>query len=128
MLRAANRSCHHLEIHTNPFSAKVEELRHTPVAALHVRESWSSLQIRLQADVTIIIGAGKANAWVAPPERSRLAHGIDYRPGKPTPSPLTYDQTPDPEAYAILRLKIRVMDLLHLDVHSDCQAQLIMGR
>lgn len=62
VLRAADRSRCRLEIHTNLYSAKVDGLRHTPVAALHVWESGSSLQIRLLADVTITTGADAAAA------------------------------------------------------------------
>lgn len=123
VLRAADRSRQCLEIHTNLFSAKFEELRHAPVAALHVWDSGSSLQIRLQADVTIITGAETANAWSAVPERSRLAYSSDHRPGKPIPSALAYEQTPDSQAFAILRLDVCVMDLLHLGIQHHRRAQ-----
>lgn len=114
VLRAADRSRQHLEIHTNLFSAKVEELRQTPVAALHVWDSGSSLQIRLLADVTIITGADAAAAWSAVPDRSRRAYSSDHRPGKPIASALDYEQTPDPQAFAVLRMELRQMELLHL--------------
>lgn len=114
VLRAADRSHQRLEIHTNLFSAKVEELRHTPVAALHIWDSGSSLQIRLLANVTIITGANAAAAWSAVPDRSRRAYSSDHRPGKPIASALDYEQTPDPQAFAVLRMELRQMELLHL--------------
>jgi pyridoxamine 5'-phosphate oxidase len=111
-----------MEIHTNLYSAKVDELRHTPVAALHVWDNGSSLQIRLLADVTITSGADAAAAWSAVPDRSRRAYSSDHRPGKSIASSLAYEQTPDPQAFAILSLELRQMDLLHLGVQHHRRA------
>ncbi len=122
VLRAADRSRCRLEIHTNLFSAKVDELRHTPVAALHVWDSGSSLQIRLLADVIITSGADAVAAWSAVPDRSRRAYSSDHRPGKPIASALAYEQTPDLQAFAILSLELRQMDLLHLGVQHHRRA------
>lgn len=123
VLRAADRSHWRLEIHTNLFSAKVEELQHTPIAALHVWGSASSVQIRLQADVTIITGAETADAWAAVSDRSRAAYSSDHRPGHPIPSALAYEQTSNPQAFAVLHLDLRVMDPLHLGTQHHRRAQ-----
>ena len=56
VLRAADQSAGRLELHTNLHSAKIADLRATPVAALHVWDNGSRLQIRLEADVAIATG------------------------------------------------------------------------
>ena len=122
VLRTADRSSRRLEIHTNLYSAKVDELRHMPVAALHVWDSGSSLQMRLLADVTITSGADAAAAWSAVPERSRRAYSSDHRPGRPIASALDYEHKPDLQAFAILSLELRQMDLLHLGVQHHRRA------
>ena len=114
VLRAADRSNSRLEIHTNSFSPKIADLIATPVAALHIWDSGSRLQVRLHADVEIARGAQVANIWSAVPERSRMAYSRSQLPGQPIPSALAYEPQPDPEAFAVLYLTIRVMDLLHL--------------
>jgi pyridoxine/pyridoxamine 5'-phosphate oxidase len=114
VLRAADRLNGRLEIHTNSYSAKIADLTATPVAALHIWDTRSSLQIRLQADVTIAQGAQVASAWSAVPERSRMAYSCNQLPGQPIATALAYEPQPDPAAFAVLHLDIRVMDLLHL--------------
>lgn len=122
VLRGADRSHYRLTIYTNLYSAKVVDLRRTPVAALHVWDIGSSLQIRLLADVTIITGVDAAAAWSALPERSLRAYCSDHPPGKPIDSALAYEQTPDPQAFAILRLEVQQMELLHLGIQHHRRA------
>ena len=114
VLRRADRTSARLEIHTNLFSPKVAELKATPVAALHVWDSGSRLQIRLQADVDIAHGDDVADAWSRVPEPSRTAYSRSAVPGSLIPQSLAYQSTPDAAAFAVVNLHIRSMDLLHL--------------
>jgi hypothetical protein len=113
VLASAWRSTH------QPVFSKGRGTAPPPIAALHVWDSGSRLQIRLQADVTIITGADTAEAWSAVPDRSRLAYSSDHRPGQPIPSALAYEQTPDPQVFAVLHLNVRVMGPLR---HSSAPA------
>ena len=117
VLRAVDRSCSRLEIHTNLYSPKIADLMTTPIAALHVWDSRSRLQIRLQADVVITHGAQVASIWSAVPESSRTAYTRSSVPGQTIAAALAYESTPDPAAFAVVHLDIRVMDLLHLGTH-----------
>jgi pyridoxine/pyridoxamine 5'-phosphate oxidase len=83
VLRAANKTPGTLDIHTDLGSAKVEDLRVTPFAALHVWDSSAHLQLRLEAQVTILTGQDVASIWDGVPAASRLSYGIT-----PPPSPL----------------------------------------
>lgn len=94
-------------------SPKVSDLRATPVAALHVWDASSRLQIRLHADAEVTGGDEVAQTWLAVPDASRTAYGVST-PGIDIPSDMAYDPTPDPTAFAVVRLSVRVMDLLHL--------------
>lgn len=114
VLRAADRLNGRLEIHTNAYSPKMADLMATPVAALHVWDSGSHLQIRLQADVMISQGTEVAKTWDGVPERSRAAYSRSSVPGQAIPTALAYASDPDPSAFAVLHLNIRSMDLLHL--------------
>ena len=117
VLRAADRFASRLEIHTNLYSPKIADLMATPIAALHVWDSRSRLQIRLQADVVITHGAQIASIWSAMPELSRMAYSRDAVPGQTIGAALAYRSTPDPAAYAVLHLDLHTMDLLHLGTH-----------
>lgn len=114
VLRKADRTSGRLEIHTNLFSPKVAELRATPVAALHVWDSGSRLQIRVQADAVIASGDDVAETWSRVPERSRTAYSRSSVPGSLIPEATACEPAPDAAAFAVVHLHIRLMDLLHL--------------
>ena len=114
VLRAADKSLGRLEIHTNLHSSKVADLMAMPVAALHVWDERSRLQIRVAAEVEIASGAAVAHIWARVSERSRTAYGSSHIPGHPIPSALAYDNEPDPSVFGVLHLSIRSLELLHL--------------
>ena len=114
VLRAADKSLGRLEIHTNLHSSKIADLMAKPVAALHVWDSGSWLQIRLQVDVKVASGTDVADTWARVPERSRTAYSSSRAPGHPIPAALAYDHAPDPAVFAVLQLDIQTLDLLHL--------------
>ncbi len=113
VLRGVDKTAGRLEIHTNWRSAKITDIQARPVAALHVWDSGQKLQIRLQTDVDVITGQQAAVAWSKVPEGSRTAYSVQA-PGTPITHALAYDRLPDPEAFTILSLRIRSMDILHL--------------
>ena len=86
----------------------------TPVAALHVCDSGSRLQIRMQADAVIAHGDDVAETWSRVPEQSRSAYSRSCVPGSPIPDVMAHEPIPDAAAFAVVRLDIRLMDLLHL--------------
>lgn len=114
VLRAVDRASSRLEIHTHLHSPKIADLKTKPVAAVHVWDPGSRLQIRLQADVEILQGAQVASTWSAVPERSRVAYSRSPLPGQAIAKALDYAPQPDVAVFAVLRLNIQTMDLLHL--------------
>jgi pyridoxamine 5'-phosphate oxidase len=56
VLRAADKAAGTLDIHTDLRSAKVADLRATPFAALHVWDAAAHLQLRLEAQFTLLTG------------------------------------------------------------------------
>lgn len=114
VLRAADKAACSLDIHTDLHSAKVTELRATPFAALHIWDSTAHLQLRAEAEVTILTGADVADIWARVPAPSRLAYGSTPAPGHPVAQALAYTKHPDPACFAVLRLHVVAMDVLHL--------------
>lgn len=114
VLRAADASAATLDLHTDLHSAKVEELRSRPLAALHVWDAAAHLQIRLEAEVAILSGADLTAIWARVPAPSRMAYGSTPAPGQPIAEALAYAKTPDPGAFALLRLSVRAIDAVHL--------------
>ena len=114
VLRAADKLQARLEIHTNLHSSKIADLMARPVAALHVWDNGSRLQIRAEAEVEIASGAAVADTWARVPDRSRTAYSSSHKPGHPIASALAYDNEPDPSVFAVLHLNIRSLELLHL--------------
>jgi pyridoxamine 5'-phosphate oxidase len=118
VLRAADPEAGTLTLYTDRHSAKVAELRANPLAALHVWDAAAHLQIRIEAEVTIDTQtepeADIASLWARIPGPSRYAYSSTATPGRPIPEALAYTKTPDPAAFARLRLTVRAIDALHL--------------
>lgn len=114
VLRAADKATGTLDIHTDLRSAKVADLRTTPFAALHVWDSSAHLQLRLEAQVTLLTGQDVAAIWDAVPAVPRLSYGSDPAPGQPIARALDYTKAADPASFAVLRLEILTVDALHL--------------
>lgn len=114
VLRQADPTAATLQIHTNAHSPKVNELLAKPVAALHVWDARARLQMRLQASASLASGEAVATLWAQVPAGSRAAYSSTARPGEPLQDALAYVQTPDPETFTVITLRIDRMDILHL--------------
>lgn len=114
VLRAADKSAGTLDIHTDLRSAKVEELRATPFAALHVWDTSAHLQIRVEAHVRILCGEDVAEIWKTVPAPSRLSYGCTPAPGQPIEEALDYKKAEDAGSFVVLRLEVNTVDALHL--------------
>lgn len=114
VLRAADRAAGTLDIHTDIESAKVQDLRASPFAALHVWDAAAHLQIRLEAEVSLLTGPAVSAIWASVPDASRQSYGSTPAPGQPIPQALDYAKSPDPACFAVLRLRVLTLDALHL--------------
>lgn len=114
VLRGLDLASALIDIHTDLRSAKVADLRANPQAALHVWDSGAHLQIRLDTHATILSGAEVARDWARVPEGSRSAYGARPAPGQPVAHALGYEARPDAGCFAVLRLQVEAMDILHL--------------
>lgn len=114
VLRGADKLAGTLDIHTDLRSAKVGELRTTPFAALHVWDTSAHLQLRLAVLVTILTGQDVASIWAGVPAASRLSYGSSPAPGQPIEQALNYKRAADPACFVVLRLKVQMIDALHL--------------
>lgn len=114
VLRAADRTTATLDIHTDLRSAKVAALRHTPTAQTLVWDPRARLQIRATGTAIILTGEDAAPLWARVPEASRPAYGATPPPGTPIPEALAYTHTDGAAAFAVIRLTLTTLDLLHL--------------
>ena len=114
VLRAADAALATLEVHTDKFSDKIVGLRDFPMAAIHVWDAKLRLQIRAQAEVFIISGVDADAAWASVPDPAREAYGTRPAPGTGIADALAYEKPGDRAAFAILHLRLRSLDLLHL--------------
>jgi pyridoxine/pyridoxamine 5'-phosphate oxidase len=114
VLRAATKQTGSLEVHTDIRSTKVIELISAPFGSLHVWDTTAHLQVRLEANVTILRGEEVAEIWARVPELSRSSYGSTPAPGQPIPEALAYKKAPDPASFAVLQLSVHTIDVLHL--------------
>jgi hypothetical protein len=114
VLRAADRASGAVQVHTDTGSAKVAELRKTPLAALHVWDHTAHLQIRLRGTVDIGTGDQVAHLWSRVPDGSRASYGVTPAPGTPIPASDAYQRIPDAGRFAVLTMSIAQIDVVHL--------------
>ncbi len=114
VLRAADKAAGTLDIHTDLRSAKVGDLRVTPFAAVHVWDATAHLQLRLEAQVTLLTGPDVAAIWASVPAVSRLSYGSTPAPGLPIAQALDYTKAADAGSFVVLRFRVETIDAVHL--------------
>lgn len=113
-LRGASQSRAQLEIHTDTQTAKVDALRHNPLAAFHFWIPRADLQIRATGRVTIETGITVEDKWKQVPEASRVSYGTEPAPGTPIPHVHAYQKPPRRDRFAVLTSDLVEIDLVHL--------------
>ena len=114
VLRSADRKAGRVAVYTDLFSDKIRSLRAQPRAALHIWDPKEDLQIRLQAEVTIISGPDTRLLWDQTPDHAQQSYGVIPPPGTPIENALAYGKTPDPDSFAVLDCTITAIDAVHL--------------
>lgn len=115
VLRRCDPQAGTLDIYTDLHAAKVAELGATPVAALHVWDRPAHLQIRLAAEAALLTGAQAAAIWAQVPDPVRSGFGSVPPTGQPIAAALDYAKDPGSGAFAVVRLRVQSMDILHLN-------------
>lgn len=119
ILRAADRSAATVDVHTDARSAKVAALRAEPRAAAVIWDPATQLQLRLSGEIAILAGAAVAEDWNRVPRAARVSYGNDPPPGEPIAGPGDYVSGDGAGVFAVLRLSVAWIDVLHLgDTHT----------
>lgn len=114
VLRNADGAAGTCEIHTERDSGKARSIAHTPRAALHVWEPGRALQLRLVGIAELVEGSDRQAAWAAVPLESRNNYGAAPPTGTPIGSSLDYRKLARAEDFALLRITLTEIDVLHL--------------
>lgn len=114
VLRAANSAEWQVEVYTESDSAKVEELTASPYAAIHIWNTASRLQVRMDATAKLIQGKEAREVWESLPLASQLTCGKTPPTGTVIKDSLAYEIEVNPDKFTIVRLAIDRMDVLHL--------------
>jgi hypothetical protein len=114
VLRAAEPEAGTIDIHTDLRSAKVAALRARPQAEALVWDRRARLQVRLSGEVAILTGEGAAALWARVPMAARPVYGADPPPGTPIAGALAYASGDGTAAFAVLRLTLGRIEVLHL--------------
>ena len=114
VLRSADQKQQCVSVHTDLYSTKIASLRATPRAALHIWDASTDLQIRLQAEVTILSGPETRPLWDRIPDHAQQSYGVTPPPGTPIKSALDYRKEPDPTSFAVLDCRLVTVDAVHL--------------
>ncbi len=118
VLRDVDPKTRSLELYTDLQSDKITSLRNNPKAAIHLWDADLALQIRVQADVTILTGDAVMDRWNAVPDHSKNSYGITPAPGQPIPESTAYTKKPDPAVFAVLSCQATHIDAVYLgDIH-----------
>lgn len=110
-----------VEMHTDRLSEKVQELEANPVAAIHIWDPQSELQLRLIADVSMV--TGDPDLWSRVPDLSRGNYGVEPAPGTPIAAGEAFSRVPHPDRLTVLRARLTSMDLVYLGEPVHLRAQ-----
>ena len=113
-LRRATRTEAFVDVHTDIVTPKVEALKATPHAALHIWLPKAKLQIRMTTSVEIVTGDAVADDWAQIPSNSRVSYGTQPLPGTAIGEMYDYEKPPLRERFAVLRCWIDHIDLVEL--------------
>lgn len=114
VLRDAEPKAGIVAIYTDLYSSKIKSLQANPHAEILLWDAVMRLQIRLEADVTILTGAKAATLWDAIPDHSRDSYGVTPAPGTVIPGDTAYVKAPDPASFAVLTCRITHIDAVSL--------------
>ncbi len=114
VLRSADRASAMVSVHTDLYSDKIASLRAVPRTALHIWDPKQDLQIRLQAEVTILSGDATRALWDKIPDHAQQSYGVAPPPGTPIAQGLDYVKKPDPATFASLECRMTLIDAVHL--------------
>ncbi|WP_447553557.1 pyridoxamine 5'-phosphate oxidase family protein [Vreelandella sp. EE22] len=114
VLREADKQAATLATYTDIHSDKIGALRAHPAAALHIWHAEQKLQLRIEANVTILSGDEVSERWQRIPEHARTAYSCGPAPGEPIADSLAYTKTPAQSAFAVLWLEVQAIEALHL--------------
>lgn len=114
VLRAANKAAGTLHIYTDLNAAKVRDVLATPFAAVHIWDASAHLQLRIDAQVSILEGPQVAAIWEGMAAPSRLSYGCTPLTGQAISGALDYEKTSDEAAFVVLQLEVTTIDALHL--------------
>lgn len=113
-----------LRIHTDRRSAKVAAIEADPRVALHAWDSVGRVQLRLAAVAQVHADDAVARqVWQAMPQAARRDYAAALPPGTPVPAPPAAPAAATPENFAVLLLRLRVLDLLWLGTPHHVRAQ-----
>jgi len=114
ILRGADRRAGSVDVHTDVTSVKIREIAHFPQASLHLWSARQRLQLRMRGKIAVLQGDQAREHWARVPDGSRSNYGVTPAPGTPIPASDAYRRAPDPEKFAVLKLVLAEMDVVHL--------------
>lgn len=114
VLRAADKESATLKVYSDRNADKVDQVLAMPHAAIHIWDNVAHLQLRLLCEVTVQTGQAVRGIWDQLSAHARACYGFQPFSGTAVPDGIAYEKWPDPDAFAVLRLKIREMEALHL--------------
>lgn len=114
VLRSADPETGLLRVYTDRHADKVDDVRAHPYAAIHVWDNVAHWQMRLSATVEVRTGQALEPIWAQLSDHAQQCYGFHPASGDPINDGLAYDKWPDLDAFAMLELSIRAMDILHL--------------
>lgn len=112
ILRGVDRAKGMIEVHTDLFSSKINDLKANPNAVFLAWSPTRQLQLRLFADISVQSGSAVRDLWEKVPETSRLGYG-GTQPGSPIDSHKPRGPA-DSERFAVIQGHVNRVDALEL--------------
>lgn len=114
VLRSVDQAAGTVDIYSDTQTAKLREVEADPRVAVVVWSTEHKIQLRLRGKVTILTGNDAQAEWERVPDHGVVNYGVTPPPGTEIPAPNAYERRPVQSRFAVLRVIIDSIDLVHL--------------
>ena len=114
VLRRADREAGVIDMYSDSETPKVRQIAAEPRVAVQLWASQQRIQLRLGGRAAVITGPQAQEEWRRVPDHAIVNYGVMPPPGTPIAAPNAYERRPEQGRFAVLRITIETIDLVHL--------------
>lgn len=127
VIRTADARTRQVCIHTDPATPKLAEIAQDPRVTLLCWSPTNRVQLRLRGLAKRDDPAATLSAWNAIADTNRRNYGVTPPPGHTIAAAQDYARLPEPDRFAVIRIKALEIDVIRLGRPDDIRGHFVVG-